>query len=65
MMLSFIKLTLNVKRMQNTYEITLLNDNRTMFVIGKCITFGACDEVKVQKFICLSGIVHVIQYVNL
>lgn len=60
-MLSFITL-----RVHNRHKQTSFNSKMTRLLIGGYISFGACNEVKVQMIVmCLSSGVHVVQNVNL
>lgn len=65
-MFSFIILNLYDKRMESRYEVTFYNGKSTRFILRKSIAIGACDEIKVQRFIMyLSDVLKVVQYVEL
>lgn len=65
-MLCFILLILKKNKLQNSHEVIFFTDKMTGPIVGKSFVFGACDEVRVHKFVKrLSGKVHLVRYVTL
>lgn len=64
-MLYFMTLNVKEEREQNNYKVTFIHGKMIIMITGKCIAFGAYDEVELQKsVICLSVVVQVVQYVK-
>lgn len=62
----FITVTISEKIVESSCDVTFINDSISSRIAKKYIVIATCDELKVQTFVlCLSVVVHVVQYVKL
>lgn len=61
----FIRLNLYEERLENSYEVAVIICEMTRVLMGTFVLLGACDELKINKFVrCLPAVVHVVQYMT-